>query len=35
MAPHRKKDIAQLGLKAMATGALGNLLTATLAGLLL
>ena len=35
MAPHRKKDIAQFGLKAMATGALGNLLTATLAGLLL
>lgn len=33
--PERKKDIAALGLKAMITGALGNLLTATLAGLLL
>jgi len=32
--PERKKDIAALGLKAMITGALGNLLTATLAGLL-
>ena len=34
MIPERKKDIASLGLKAMITGALGNLLTATLAGLL-
>jgi len=34
MIPERKKDIAALGLKAMITGALGNLLTATLAGLL-
>ena len=34
MIPERKKDIAELGLKAMITGALGNLLTATLAGLL-
>ncbi|MFZ9761114.1 MAG: NupC/NupG family nucleoside CNT transporter [Candidatus Kapaibacteriota bacterium] len=34
MIPERKKDIAALGLKAMITGALGNLLTAALAGLL-
>jgi concentrative nucleoside transporter, CNT family len=34
MAPHRKKDIAALGLKAVLGGSLVTLLTATLAGVL-
>ena len=32
MAPHRKKDIAALGLKAVLGGSLATLMTATLAG---
>lgn len=35
MAPHRKKDIASLGLKAVLGGSLVTLLTATLAGVLI
>ncbi|MCK4765976.1 MAG: NupC/NupG family nucleoside CNT transporter [Candidatus Aminicenantes bacterium] len=35
MAPHRKKDIASLGLKAVFGGSLVTLLTATLAGVLM
>jgi len=35
MAPHRKKDIAGLGLKAVLGGSLATLMTATLAGILL
>lgn len=35
MAPHRKKDIAALGLKAVLGGSLVTLLTATLAGFLI
>jgi len=35
MAPHRRKDIAGLGLKAVLGGSLATLMTATLAGLLL
>jgi len=35
MAPHRKKDIAGLGLKAVLGGTLATLMTATLAGILL
>jgi CNT family concentrative nucleoside transporter len=35
MAPHRKKDIASLGLKAVLGGTLATLMTATLAGILL
>jgi CNT family concentrative nucleoside transporter len=35
MAPHRRKDIASLGLKAVLGGALATLMTATLAGILL
>ena len=35
MAPHRKKDIAALGLKAVLGGSLATLMTATLAGILL
>ena len=35
MAPHRRKDIAALGLKAVLGGALATLMTATLAGILL
>ena len=35
MAPHRKKDISALGLKAVLGGALATLMTATLAGILL
>lgn len=35
MAPHRKKDIASLGLKAVLGGVLATLMTATLAGILL
>jgi CNT family concentrative nucleoside transporter len=35
MAPHRKKDIASLGMKAVLGGTLATLMTATLAGILL
>lgn len=35
MAPHRKKDISSLGLKAVLGGVLATLMTATLAGILL
>jgi CNT family concentrative nucleoside transporter len=35
MAPHRKKDIAALGLKAVLGGSLATMMTATLAGILL
>jgi CNT family concentrative nucleoside transporter len=35
MAPHRKKDIAALGMKAVLGGSLAMLMTATLAGILL
>jgi CNT family concentrative nucleoside transporter len=35
MAPHRKKDIAALGMKAVLGGTLATLMTATLAGILL
>jgi CNT family concentrative nucleoside transporter len=35
MAPHRKKDIASLGFKAVLGGVLATLMTATLAGVLL
>ena len=35
MAPHRRKDISALGMKAVLGGALVTLLTATLAGILL
>jgi concentrative nucleoside transporter, CNT family len=35
MAPHRKKDIAGLGMKAVLGGSLATLMTATLAGILL
>jgi CNT family concentrative nucleoside transporter len=35
MAPHRRKDIAALGMKAVLGGALATLMTATLAGILL
>jgi CNT family concentrative nucleoside transporter len=35
MAPHRRKDIAALGLKAVLGGSLATLMTATLAGILL
>jgi CNT family concentrative nucleoside transporter len=35
MAPHRKKDIASLGLKSVLGGSLVTLLTATLAGFLI
>jgi len=35
LAPHRKKDIASLGLKAVLGGSLATLMTATLAGILL
>lgn len=35
MAPHRKKDISALGLKAVLGGVLATLMTATLAGILL
>lgn len=34
MAPHRKKDIASLGLKAVLGGTLATLMTATIAGIL-
>lgn len=35
MAPTRKEEIAKLGLKAMLTGALTNMLTAIIAGMLI
>ncbi len=35
MAPHRRKDLAALGLKAVLGGSLATLLTATIAGILL
>lgn len=35
MAPHRKKDIASLGLRAVLGGTLATLMTATIAGILL
>ena len=35
MAPNRKHDIARLGWKAVLGGTLANLLSATIAGLLL
>lgn len=35
LAPHRRKDLAQLGLRAMFAGALASWLTATIAGILL
>jgi CNT family concentrative nucleoside transporter len=35
MAPHRRKDIAALGLKAVLGGSLATLMTATLAGILI
>jgi len=35
LVPQRKEELAKLGLKAMLTGALTNLLTATIAGLLI
>ncbi|MDI6779661.1 MAG: nucleoside transporter C-terminal domain-containing protein [Bacteroidota bacterium] len=35
MAPHRRKDIASLGLRAVLGGSLATLLTATIAGILL
>ncbi|MDP2209395.1 MAG: nucleoside transporter C-terminal domain-containing protein [Bacteroidota bacterium] len=35
MAPHRRKDLASLGLRAVLGGSLATLLTATIAGLLL
>jgi CNT family concentrative nucleoside transporter len=34
MAPHRKKDIAALGLRAVLGGLLSTLMTATIAGIL-
>ena len=34
MAPHRRKDLAALGLKAVVGGTLANLMTATIAGIL-
>ena len=35
MAPNRRKDIASMGLKAVAAGTLSNLMSATIAGLML
>ncbi len=35
MAPHRRKDIANMGLKAVAAGTLSNLMSATIAGMML
>jgi CNT family concentrative nucleoside transporter len=35
LAPHRKKDIAALGLKAVLGGSLATLMTATIAGILI
>ena len=35
MAPHRRQDIARMGIKAVAAGTLSNLMSATIAGLML
>lgn len=35
MAPHRRQDIARMGVKAVAAGTLSNLMSATIAGLML
>ncbi len=35
MAPKRKHEVAKLGLKAVVAGTLANLLSATIAGLLI
>jgi CNT family concentrative nucleoside transporter len=35
MAPHRRKDLASLGLRAVLGGALATLLTATIAGIMI
>jgi CNT family concentrative nucleoside transporter len=35
MAPNRRQEIAQLGLKAVAAGTLSNLMSATIAGIFL
>jgi CNT family concentrative nucleoside transporter len=35
MAPHRRKDLASLGLRAVLGGSLATLLTATIAGILI
>ncbi|HHQ2945557.1 TPA: nucleoside transporter C-terminal domain-containing protein, partial [Klebsiella pneumoniae] len=35
MAPNRRQDIAQLGLRAVAAGTLSNLMSATIAGVFL
>jgi CNT family concentrative nucleoside transporter len=35
LAPHRRKDLASLGLRAVAGGTLANLMTATIAGILI
>ncbi|MBM4161416.1 MAG: NupC/NupG family nucleoside CNT transporter, partial [Ignavibacteria bacterium] len=35
MAPHRRKDLASLGLRAVLGGSLATLLTATIAGVLI
>ncbi|MBF3321045.1 NupC/NupG family nucleoside CNT transporter, partial [Leptospira borgpetersenii serovar Hardjo-bovis] len=35
MAPNRRHEVAQLGLKAVAAGTLSNLMSATIAGLFL
>ncbi len=35
MAPHRRQDIAKMGIKAVAAGTLSNLMSATIAGLML
>lgn len=35
MAPHRRADIARMGLKAVAAGTLSNLMSATIAGLMI
>ena len=35
LAPHRRADIARMGLKAVAAGSLSNLMSATIAGLML
>ena len=35
MAPNRRRDIARMGVKAVAAGTLSNLMSATIAGLML
>lgn len=35
MAPHRRQDIARMGIKAVAAGTLSNLMSATIAGMML